>query len=215
MSSPTNTRWARLKCVVRYLVKKRISIWKFEPTASEARDNELTATSDSDWGGCVKTRKSTTGTLLRHAGSTTETMSRTQASVGLSSAEAECCGMGSALAEAKLVQQILGEYHEDAHIILETDSSAAKANAERPGCGRMKHISVKVQVLARRDHETRSMVAKSGNETQCCRRLDKDSESTSAKEHVDFTENRAVGTYLRTSVHKFDRGQKYPERADG
>ena len=35
MSSPTNIH--------------RTSIWKFEPTANEARDNELTATSDSDW----------------------------------------------------------------------------------------------------------------------------------------------------------------------
>ena len=42
MSSPTNIRWARLKPVMRYLVNKRI--WKFEPTASEAQDNELTAT---------------------------------------------------------------------------------------------------------------------------------------------------------------------------
>ena len=42
---------------MRYRVNQRTSIWKFEPTANEARDNELTATSDSDWGGCVKTRK--------------------------------------------------------------------------------------------------------------------------------------------------------------
>ena len=53
--------WARLKRTMRYLVNKRTSIWKLEPTTNEARDNELTATSDSDWGGCVKTRKSTTG----------------------------------------------------------------------------------------------------------------------------------------------------------
>ena len=50
MSSPTNDHWARLKRAMRYLVNKRTSIWKFEPTANEARDNELTATSDSDWG---------------------------------------------------------------------------------------------------------------------------------------------------------------------
>ena len=66
MSSPTYIHWAGLKRVMRYLVNKRISIWKFEPTASEARDNELTATSDSDWEGCVKTRKSTTGIVLRY-----------------------------------------------------------------------------------------------------------------------------------------------------
>ena len=48
MMSPTNIRWARLKRAMRYLVNKRTSIWKFEPTAKEARDNELTATSDSE-----------------------------------------------------------------------------------------------------------------------------------------------------------------------
>ena len=74
-------------------------------------------------------------------------MSRTQGSVSLSSAEAEHYGMVSALAEAKQIQEILSEYHEDAHIILETDSSAAKANAERPGCGKMNLISVEYRYL--------------------------------------------------------------------
>ena len=134
MSSPTNIHWARLKRAMRYLVRKRTSIWKFEPTANEARDNELTSTSDSDWGGCVKTRKSTTGIVLRCAGCTIATTSRTQGCISLSSAEAEYSGMVSALAEAKQIQEILSEYHEDTHIILETHSSAAKANAARPGC---------------------------------------------------------------------------------
>ena len=43
--------------------------------------------------------------------------------------------------------EFLGEYHEDTDIILDTASSAAKANAERPGCGRMKHIRVKYRYL--------------------------------------------------------------------
>ena len=91
MSSPRKIHSARLKSVKHYLVNKRTSIWKFGPTASEARDNELTATSDSDWRGCVKTRKSTTGIVLRYAGNK----------------------MVSALSEAKHVQEILGQYHED------------------------------------------------------------------------------------------------------
>ena len=143
MSSPTSIHWARLKRVMRYMVNKRTSIWKFGPTASEALDNELAATSDSDWGGCVKTRKSTPGIVLRYAGSTIATMRRTQGSDSRSSAEAEFYGMVSALAEAKQIQEILSEYHEDTHIILETDSSAAKANAERPGCARTKHMMCK------------------------------------------------------------------------
>ena len=109
MSSPTNIHWARLKRVMRYLVNKRKSIWKFEPTANEARGNELTATSDSDWGGCVKTRKSTTGIVLRYAGCTIATISRTQGCISLSSADAEYFGMVAALAEAKQIQEILSE----------------------------------------------------------------------------------------------------------
>ena len=138
--------------------------------------------------------KSTTGIVLRYAGCTVATMSRTQGSVSLCSAEAENCGMVSALAEAKQVQEILGEYHEDTHIIFETDSSAAKANGERPASWMWKDEThqCEVQVFARRDHEPRSMVAKSGHETHCCRRLDKDSESTSDKGRVDYTEKRAV-----------------------
>ena len=147
MSAPTNITCARLKRVMRYLVNKRTSIWKFEPTASEARDNELTATSDSDFGGCVKTRKNTTGIVLRYAGCTIATRNRTQGCISPSSAEAEYHGMVSALALGKQIQEILSEYHEDTHIILETDSSAAKANAERPGCGKIKHISVKYRYL--------------------------------------------------------------------
>ena len=95
----------------------------------------------------MKTRKSTTRIVLRYGGSTIATMSRTQRSVSLSSAEAEYYGMVSALAEAKQVKEILSEYHEETHIILETDSSAAKANAEHFGCGRVKHISVKYKCL--------------------------------------------------------------------
>ena len=143
--SPTNIHWARLKRVMRYLLNKRTGSWKFEPTASESRDTELTVTSDRDWAGCAKTRRSTTRIVLSYAGSTIATMSRTQGSVSLSLAE--YYGMVSANVEAKQVQQILGEYHEDTHIILETDSSAAKANAERPGCGRMTHISVQYRYL--------------------------------------------------------------------
>ena len=92
-------------------------------------------------------RKSTTGIMLRYAGCTIATISRTQGCISLRSAEAEYHGMVSALAEAKQFQEILSEYHEDTHIILEIDSSPAKANAERPGCGKMKHISVKYRFV--------------------------------------------------------------------
>ena len=145
-------------------MNKRVRIWKFEPSASEARDNELTATSDSDWGGCVKTRKSTTGIV--YAGCTTATTSRTQGSFSLSSAEAVYHGRVLALADAKQVQRIFGEYHEDHS---RNGIVSSQANAERPCGGKMKIPAVCF-------HEPRGMVATSRYEEQCCRRFDKVSE---------------------------------------
>ena len=118
--------------------------------------------------------------------------------------------MVSALAEAKQVQEILGEYHEDTHIILETDSSAAKANAERPGCGRMKHISVKYRYLQDEITNQEVWLRNVGTKHNVADGLTKNSDSTNAEEHVDHTEN-----YMQTCVDQFDRGQKYSERADG
>ena len=51
----------------------------------------------------------------------------------------------------------------------------------------------------------RSMVSKSGHETQCHPRFEKSSESTSAQEHVDRAENRTIGNFMRTCVHQLDR----------
>ena len=168
----------------------RISIWKFEPTASEARDNELPATSDSDWGGCLKT----TGIVLRHAGSTMATMSRTQGSVSLSSAEAEYYGTVSALAEAKRSSNSRGASrrypHHSWHGLI---SSQGKCRA--PWMWKNEKNQCKVQVS-----RTKKYGCEKWAETQCCQRLDKDSASTSAQEHIDYTENRAVGTYPRAGV---------------
>ena len=90
-----------------------------------------------------RTRATVIGAIvLRYAGSTITTMSRTQGCVSLCSAEAECYAMVSALAEPTQVQEIFGEYHEDTHFTLGTDSSAVKANVERLGCDRMQHSSI-------------------------------------------------------------------------
>lgn len=78
MSMPNNMHWARLKRTLRYLSSRKVAIWKFEPTADQARSKQITATCDSDWAGCAQTKRGTTGIVLRYAGSTIATLSRTQ-----------------------------------------------------------------------------------------------------------------------------------------
>ena len=74
-------------------------------------------------------------------------MSRTRGNASLSSVEAAYDTMISALAEAKQVQDILSEYHEETYIILEPGLSAAKASTERLGCANIKLISVQYRYL--------------------------------------------------------------------
>ena len=190
MSYATNVRWARLKRVMRHQVNKRVIICKFEPSAREARDNELTATSDSDWGGCVKTRKKHPETWQHDGDNESHTRS-----VSLSTAEAEHYGMASALAEAKHVQETVGENHEDTRTILKTDSLAAKAHAERPGCGEM--TSVKFGDLQDAITNKEVLLPKTRYEAQCCRLFDTVCESTAAEEQLTESNTR---TCLSTCV---------------
>ena len=94
-----------------------LAITEFGVPLEHHMGNLRTATSDSDWGGCVKTvdyhnrnraqvRWQQDSDDWPHTGS-----------VRLSSAEISAGGTNQERA-------ILGEHHEDTHIILETDSSA-------------------------------------------------------------------------------------------
>jgi len=61
---------------------------------------DLSAYVDSDCAGCPKTKRSTTGLLITLRGTTTSYGSRTQATIALSSAEAELYAINTGAAEA-------------------------------------------------------------------------------------------------------------------
>ena len=70
--------------------------------------------------------------------------SRTQATISLSSAEAEYYALTSGAVEARFAQSILVELGVGQLAVrLETDSSSAKAFSERPGVMRRKHIEMR------------------------------------------------------------------------
>ena len=68
------------------------------PTAEAVPDIQVFA--DSDWAGCATTRKSTTGFLIKVFGATIHYGSRTQATIALSSAEAELYAINIGATEA-------------------------------------------------------------------------------------------------------------------
>ena len=96
---------------------------------------------DSDWASDQVTRKSTSGAVIMAEGMRLHAHSRGQASVALSSCEAEVMAPSEGIKEALLLQEVLmfvslGHYE----IEIKVDSNAAHAFFHRRSVGRMKHI---------------------------------------------------------------------------
>ena len=110
--------------------------WQTDPQAAHVY-------SDSDWAGCVRTRRSTSGGILYYGNHVVKTWSVTQATIALSSGEAEysadvkgasiLLGFNSLLRDLG-VQGVRNHLH--------TDSSAAMGVAQRTGIGKIRHLAV-------------------------------------------------------------------------
>ena len=123
-------------------------------TVFEVRDNNdrseqlvkrLEVHTDSDWASDQTSRKSTSGAVIMAEGMRLHAHSRGQASVALSSCEAEVMAASEGIKEALLLQEVLmfaglGHYE----IEVKVDSSAAHAFFHRRGVGRMKHIDSRI-----------------------------------------------------------------------
>ena len=139
MSAPAEEDIPQLKRVARYLLNfpRCALLYKWQhPTKS------IDTFTDSDWGGDVKTRKSTSGGCIMKGKHLLMHWSRTQQTVALSSAEAElnalCKGGQEGLA-AKHMTEVIG-VPEELH--MRTDASAAVGILNRQGTGRIKHLQI-------------------------------------------------------------------------
>jgi hypothetical protein len=104
----------------------------------------LVIMSDSDWAGDEETRKSTSGGLVRYCGHLISHWCKTQATVALSSGEAELNAIVKGCSEGIGVYELLRDLGCNPRIFSsETDSSAARGTVLRTGVGKMKHLSTK------------------------------------------------------------------------
>eukprot|EP00969_Alexandrium_andersonii_P211431 9337587-Alexandrium_andersonii.AAC.1 len=90
MSKPTKGGMRRLKRLARYLAKYPRMRQEFR---RQAKVKELTTLVDTDWAGCRKTRKSTSGGMIKHGRHMLKAWSTTQTVIATSSGEAEYYGM--------------------------------------------------------------------------------------------------------------------------
>ena len=137
MSAPLNKHWVALKRIGRYLVgcPRVVTLYKWQDMPST-----LSVYSDSNWAGCLATRKSTSGAAYLHGQHLLKTYSRTHSNIALSSAEAELYAAVAATSEALGMKTMMRDYGVDIDPYLYVDASAAIGIAERKGLGKLRHL---------------------------------------------------------------------------
>ena len=95
---------------------------------------------DSDWAGCRKSRKYTSGGIIFFGDVAVRAWSGNQAVIALISGEAEYYAALKGASAALGFQFMLRDLGLHASIILYTDSSAARGITHRAGLGKLRHL---------------------------------------------------------------------------
>jgi hypothetical protein len=136
MSSPSQQSWKALKRLCRYLAGVPRIVYVYRQQEAGVID----VYTDTDWAGCPKTRKSTSGGCMMLGGHTIKHWSSTQAGVSLSSGEAEFHGVVRGAGMGLGYQALLRDVGVDIPLRVWTDSSAAIGIAGRQGLGKLRHL---------------------------------------------------------------------------
>ena len=94
---------------------------------------------DSDWAGCRRTRKSTSGGVIYFGGAAVRGWSSNQAVIALSSGEEDYAALKGASASLGF-QSMLRDLGIRAPLTLFTDSGAARGIIHRVGLGKLRHL---------------------------------------------------------------------------
>ena len=129
----------RLKHVVRYLVHKPRVVWLFN---YEDAPGHMDVHVDTDFAGCERTRRSTSGGTSRLGTHLIKTWSNTQSVVALSSAEAELTGICKGATIALGLQALCLDLGLTVSLKIHSDSTAAIGICRRRGLGRVRHLAV-------------------------------------------------------------------------
>ena len=129
-----------LKHTLRYLVGTK-DLAMVHKTDGETRF--LNGSSDTDWAGCAKTRKTTCCGVVRWCGVILLSFARTESVLAQSSPEAEYLGVVMLASEMLFLHELLKSLGFDTHMRIHADASSAIAIASRRGLGKVLHLEVK------------------------------------------------------------------------
>ena len=136
MANPSLHAWRAMKRLCRYLNGVPRLVYTFEQQEASGID----VYTDTDWAGCPRTRKSTSGGAVMLGKHTVKHWSATQTSVALSSGEAEFAGVIRGAGQGLGYQALLRDIGVDAPLRVWTDSSAAIGICSRQGLGKLRHL---------------------------------------------------------------------------
>ena len=196
MANPDEDDMGKLKKVVRYLKGRPRYRTLFE--YQEKPDN-INVWTDTDFGGCKRSRKSTSGGVIMHGKHTIKTWSTNQAVIALSSGEAEYYGMVKGASVAMGVNALcedLGRYL-SGKIKVQTDASAAIGIACRIGTGKIRHIEINQLWLQEKVAQGRIEIVKIGTLDNLADALTKAVDGNVLRKHI-----QDVGGYCCKSRHE-------------
>ena len=142
MANPSGESMRKLKRLARYL----LAVPEWETIFRRCQEWEaciIDVYTDSDWAGCRRTRRSTSGGVMCVGGDMVKTWSKMQASPALSSGEGEYYVMIKGAVEALGLKSVAEDLGWTMKVRLWVDSSAAKSMASRKGLGRTRHMEVR------------------------------------------------------------------------
>jgi hypothetical protein len=140
MSGPTKSDWQALKKLCRY-VKGRPRVVQVVKVGSEVGE-VIDVYVDSDYAGCRRTRRSTSGGCIMWGGACLKQWSSTQKVVALSSGEAEYYAALKGAGEGLGLQSMLLDVGVHIKVVLHTDANACKGICGRQGLGKLRHMEV-------------------------------------------------------------------------
>jgi hypothetical protein len=138
MTKPTVRSWAALKRICRYLVGRPRLVHLFPMQEVGCID----VYTDTDWAGCPRTRRSTSGGMIMLGKHVIKTWSSTQTLTSLSSGEAEYYGLVKGASQGLGYQALMRDFSLEFPLELHCDSAAARGVAKRRGLGKLRHIDL-------------------------------------------------------------------------
>ncbi|MDP6496052.1 MAG: Ty1/Copia family ribonuclease HI, partial [Dehalococcoidia bacterium] len=139
MSQPTEVAMQALKRVGRFVVGRPRLVMSMKFEEQQAIDVYV----DSDYAGCPRTRKSTSGGCVMMGSHLIKAWSSTQNNaISLSSGEAELYSIVKGVGQGIGIRQFLEDLGVSAAMRVHTDSAAAQGICKRVGLGTQRHIVV-------------------------------------------------------------------------